>query len=768
MDSGSGIFTDGGAGTDTATYTYAAGDNGSVTLAMTDTTAEILNIAVSGDGKSDDDNEGVLEVVAAGFHHFKITHDGNAVAGVAEQITITAKDASDVTITNYAGTISVDTNGTASAISWALNTGSGIFTDGGAGVDTATYTFDASDNGAVALNIIDTQTETLNVSVSGSGKSDDNTEGNLVINPAGLHHFRITHDNNAQAGVAESVSVTADDANNNPVTDYTGSITLDTTGTAGTITWANVSGHGAFADGGAAVDTATYTFNAEDTGTVTFDIIDTKAENFNISVSGDGKSDDDTEGNISVVPNAIDHFVIVHDGNAEAGIAEPITITAKDAYANTITDYTSQITLDTTGTAGTITWANVSGHGAFTDGGAGADTATYTFDGADQGVVVLNITDTKLESLDISVSGDSKTDDGTEGMLLVGAGALDKFIVSHDGNAVAGIPEAVGITAYDIYGNIKTNYTGTVTMDTSGTPTAVTWANVSGLGVFTDNGSASDTATYTFVGADNGTAAFTLSDTKAESIDIDISGSGKFDDDSEGSLAIAAAGLDHFKILHDGSAAAGTPEDITITASDSYGNAMNGYTGTIALDTNGTAASITWANSSGQGVFTDGGAGVDTAAYTYAAGDNGIVTLTISDTTAEALNISVSGDGKFDNDSEGNLTVNPGVLSYFVITHDGLAVQSVGEEITVTARDQYANVKTDYTGTITLDTNGDQNNISWALKTGSGSFLDGGSSTDTATYTFAAQDAGIASFDMTDNTAQTLNLSVHDGGIKRR
>ncbi|MFH2137115.1 MAG: DUF2341 domain-containing protein [Candidatus Omnitrophota bacterium] len=757
---GSGIFNDGGTGVDTAVYTYSGADNGEVILSINDATAEIINISVSGDGKTDDDNEGILEIVAAGFHHFKITHDGNAVAEVPEQVTVTAKDVNDITVTNYAGTMSLDTDGTAVAIGWALVTGNGSFADDGASVDTAEYTFVAADNGVVVLTITDSNQETINISASGSGKTDDNSEGNLTVNPAGVHHFVIAHDGAAIAGIVDNMSITAHDANHAVVTNYAGTITVDTTGTAGTITWSKITGSGIFNDGGAAVDTAQYTFVSGDNGAAVLGIIDTTAEIINISVSDSGKTDDDTEGNLTVAAAGIDHFMISHDGAAEAGIAENITIYAKDEYNNSLLDYIGQITVDTNGTANTITWAKTTGNGAFSDGGASVDTATYTYAASDDGVVVLNVIDTTVEIINVSVSGDGKSDDNTEGNLNIGSGALNKFVVVHDGSATAGIGESVTVTAYDIYGNIKTNYTGQITVDTNGTANAVSWALSSGAGSFNDGGALVDTATYTYAGVDNGTVTFAITDTKAETIDIDISGNGKFDDDTEGNMIVSPAGLYDFKITHDGNAVAGAPEDISIYAKDEYDNNITGYTGQITVDTNGTETAITWALVTGNGVFNDNGASADTATYTFNASDSGQVILSINDLAAETINISASGNGKYDDDTEGNLIVNPGALEYFVITHDGSAIQSIGEEITVTSKDAQGNTKTNYTGTITLDTNGDANNISWVLNTGSGTFNDNGASVDTATYTFVSLDNGTAVFEISDATAETINISV--------
>jgi len=762
---GDGSFSEGGSSVDTATYTYVGTDNGEVTLSITDTTAEIINISVSGDGRTDDDNEGVLEIVAAGFHHFKIVHDSNAVVGSPEQITIMAKDAGDATVDNYVGVMTVDTNGTASAITWGLDTGDGTFNDGGSSVDTATYEFVSGDSGQVILTITDTVQETINISATGSGKADDNTEGPLAFNPTGIHHFVVTHDGAATAGTPDNVTITAKDANGQTLTGYTSSITIDTDGTAGTIAWANVSGVGTFEDGGAAVDTATYAYASGDSGAVTLTVTDLRVETFNVSVSGDGKTDDGTDGNIVVSPGVIESFLIDHDGSALAGVADDVTVTAKDAYGNTLPTYAGSITLDTDGTASTITWGKTTGQGVFNDGGAGVGTATYSFVLADNGVAVFNVTDTTRENLDLAVTGSGKTDDDTEGLLSVAAGAINKFIVSHDNSASAGAPEAVSVTAYDVYDNIKTNYLGTITLDTDGTASAITWALSSGQGSFVDGGAGVDTATYTYVSGDSGTAAFTITDTAAETIDIDVSGSGKFDDDSEGNLVVTAGGLHHFLIAHDGTAEAGTPEDIAIYAKDISNNTLADYEGQITVDTNGSADKITWANSSGGGAFADGGASVDTATYTYVLGDSGVVTLTLSDTKTETINISVAGDGKYDNNTEGDLVVDPGALTHFVITHDGQAIQSVGEDITVTAKDSYENDKTNYSGTVTLGTtNGSADSISWALTSGSGGFVDNGPTVDTATYSFVLQDSGTADFQFTDTVAETVDLSVVDGG----
>ena len=420
-------FNDLGPSVDTATYAYDGTDNGVVVLSVNDTTIENLNISVSGDSKVDDDTEGTLNVGPGLIELFVITHDGLANQNVAENITIVAYDNYSNIKTDYTGTITVDTNGTATTITWALDTGAGTFNDDGASVDTATYTYDGSDNGSVVLTMTDTTAEIINISVSGDAKTDDDNEGDLDVVAAGFHHFRITHDGNAIDNVAENITITAQDASDVTVTNYTGLMTVDTNGTATTITWGLDTGNGTFNDDGGSVDTATYQFVGSDNGVVILTLTDTTQETINISASGSGQTDDDTEGVLVINPAGIDHFVISHDNAAVAGVAENVTITAKDANETTVTGYTGTITVDTTGTAGTIEWALDTGSGTFNDDGAAVDTATYTFVGGDNGVVVLDITDTTKETLNISVSGDSKVDDDTEGNLVISAGALDSL-----------------------------------------------------------------------------------------------------------------------------------------------------------------------------------------------------------------------------------------------------------------------------------------------------------------------------------------------------
>jgi hypothetical protein len=100
-------------------------------------------------------------------------------------ITIAAVDAAGNAVTSFTGTIALSTNtghGT-----WSLNSGNGSFSAGAADSGAATYTFVASDNGDVVLNLSDAHPESVNVNaVSGSVTVDPAYDPNFVFQPTGM------------------------------------------------------------------------------------------------------------------------------------------------------------------------------------------------------------------------------------------------------------------------------------------------------------------------------------------------------------------------------------------------------------------------------------------------------------------------------------------------------------------------------------------------------------------------------------------------------
>ena len=101
-------------------------------------------------------------------------------------------------------------------------------------------------------------------------------------------------------------------------------------------------------------------------------------------------------------------------------------------------------------------------------------------------------------------------------------------------------------------------------------------------------------------------------------------------------------------------------------------------------------------------------------------------------------------------------------LRHFAISHDGNGDLCTAENITITRH--YGSHVADtgsYTGTISVSTS--TGNGTWSLVTGGGTLtnLGGGS----ATYAFAAADAGQVVLGLLDTVAETVNINVSDGSI---
>lgn len=145
--------------------------------------------------------------------HFAIANiTSPKTAGTAFNITITAKDASNATVPNFNGTVSLSTT---------------------AGTITPTT------SGAFSSGVL---TQSVTVTQSGTGKTISVDDGNghtgtsntFTVNVGALHHFAIGNITTQTAGTAFNISLTAQDLNNNTVTSFTGTVNMSTT--AGTIT----------------------------------------------------------------------------------------------------------------------------------------------------------------------------------------------------------------------------------------------------------------------------------------------------------------------------------------------------------------------------------------------------------------------------------------------------------------------------------------------------------------------------------------------------
>ncbi len=141
------------------------------------------------------------------------------------------------------------------------------------------------------------------------------------------------------------------------------------------------------------------------------------------------------------------------DGNAVAGVAETVRLTAKDALGNTVAGYAGTVTLTaSSGGSGTVTWTAL-GTGTLTP--TGSNTATYTFAAGDNGTVQLTMRDTRAETITLSASAGAPA--GSSGSIVVAPAAPDKVFYDTGDSQSATVNTAVGtpprVRVTDVYNN---------------------------------------------------------------------------------------------------------------------------------------------------------------------------------------------------------------------------------------------------------------------------------------------------------------------------
>ncbi len=325
---------------------------------------------------------------------------------------------------------------------------------------------------------------------------------------------------------------------------------------------------------------------------------------------------------------------------------QPI-VNVKDQYGNNVADGV------------TVTASLVSGTGALrsttatTAGGAG----NATFSGLGY---------SKAESFTVKFTANAHDSPTSASIGPLVPGAIDHYSVSSVSSPqVAGTAFSVTIQAQDQYNNNITTGSETINIsfgktDAGATPTSASTTN----GVATINNMTMTVAqsgqSITFTGVPSGKTG------------------------TSNSFDVNAGSLHHFTFNTIANQTAGVAFSITITAKDQYNNTVTSYTGSNTLSDSSGTISPTSTGAFSSGVWTDN------------------VTITqaqanIQITTTGATKSGVS--NPFDN--------NPANLHHFTFNAITDQTAPIPFSITITAKDEFGNTVTAYTGTNTLtDTTG--------------------------------------------------------------
>ena len=619
-------------------YKFVAGDSGKHTFSVTLQTAGTQSITAT-DSSSLTGTESNISVQANAQSITVAGFPSTTTAGVSHSVTVTIYDSHGNVATGYTGTVrltSTDPNATMPA-AYAFN-----FSDVG------THTF------SVALVTVGnwtlTATDTTTSSLSGF-------ESNIAVNAGGASSFVVSaFPSPDTAGVAHNLTISAYDAFGNLATGYAGTVQFSssdpqaTLPTAMTFTPAN---HGTIQ-----VAATLKTAGAQSI---------TAADNGNSSIKG-------TESNIVVQPAAVSSITLSgFPVTATAGVSSSFTVTARDVYGNVATGYAGTINFTSTDPKATLPQ-----NYTFNGGDAGNHTFAATLFTA--GTRNLKATDTVNPGL---VSTESS-------IKVVAAGAGSLIVAGMPSPDVAGAGHILTITAFDIYGNVATGYTGTIQLSTSDpqitwpTPYTFTAANAGAFSIFVGLKTA-------------GMQSITATDNSNSSLT-----------GTESNITVQPGANAGFQLTGFPSAVtAGMSSSFMLTAIDAYGNLTSGYRGTINFTSTDPNALLP-------------------AAYTFIAADAGTHTFSATLTTAgtrnlkatDSVNAGLSG-------TESNIKVVAAAAQSLAVS--GMPspdTAGVGHILTITAHDGFGNVATGYTGTIGLSTSDPQ--ATWPT-----------------TYTFTTANAGV-------------------------
>jgi hypothetical protein len=414
---------------------------------------------------------------------------------------------------------------------------------------------------------------------------------------------------------------------------------------------------------------------------------------------------------ITVSAGSLSKFVLSAPSSATAGTAFTLTVTAEDAYGNTVTSYSSSVPLSASTGAISPTSTGTSG---WSNGVWSSTSVTLTAAGS------ITIT-----------ANDGSGHTGTA-TLTVNAAAASKLVVSGFPSSVtAGSGNSVTVTAEDQYGNTVTSFAGTVTISSSDSK-----AVLPSPGTLT-----------------NGVGSFSVTLETAGTQSITASATG-VTSGSQTSITVNPASASTLVVSgFPSSVTAGTAGSVTVTAKDAYGNTATGYRGTVKFT-----------SSDGQAALPSN--------YAFQAGDNGAHTftngVTLKTAGTQSITATDTATGTITGSQTG-ITVNPASIASFTISGYPSSVTAGtnfgSSNVVVTAVDSYGNTVTSYTGSVYFTSTDTQavlpytSSSKYTFTTGSGN--DNGVHTFPGTgFTLKTVGSGTQTITVTDGTHSATSNSI--------
>jgi hypothetical protein len=710
-------------------------------------------------------------------------------AGVADNLTIIAKDESNNTVATYTGSHNLTFGGASSigALNPTVTSSVGVVTNFGTvtaisfvnGVATVAGT----NNGVMKLD----KAETALVTVT-DGTINNGIGLSVTVAAAAAASFSLVAVSTVvTAGEADNLTVTALDAFGNTAVSYAGSHNL-TFGGAGS----SVGGNKPTVTSSAGVATSFGTAEAITFASGVATVAGTnngvmklyKAEVANVTVAAGAVNNG---AGLAVTVNfapAASLGLAAASITPTAGVADNVTITAKDTYGNTITTYTGShgLTFGGANAIGSFTPTVTDSSGTVMNLGT-AEAITFTngvatVTGSNNGAMTLY----KAEAAKVTVTDGTLNNGAGLTVTVAAATATSLSLTAASITPTAGVADNLTVTAKDTYGNTATGYTGSHNLTFGGASStgAFNPTVTSSAGVVTNFGSVTAISFVNGVATVAGTNNGVMKLYKAETALIMVT-DGTINNGAGLSVTVAAAAAASFSLTAvSTTVTAGEADNLMVTALDAFGNTAITYTGSHNLTFGGASNSAngnkpTVTNSAG--VATNFGTA---EAITFASGiatiagaNNGVMKLY----KAEVANVTVvagavnNGAGLAVTVNVGpparlawtNVTVSAGTLSVpclficTVTTLGNAGTLTANVSVTDSSGNTVSGLGAGYTVTVSTPSSGAGSGGSFTAPTAGTSvtltIASAGTADSTVQFTFKAQSGVWVSDTM---TAQTL------------
>ncbi len=471
--------------------------------------------------------------------------------------------------------------------------------------------------------------------------------------------FVIINPTDNVVGHTVTVTVQAQDVNNNVITAYNNNVTLVTSGSAAGAGLVNIVN-----------------------GVGTLDITDQTAETVNLSLS-DTQS---TGLNVSSAQDVIFatgplfQFTINNPGDTIAGARVAYVVTRKDQFGNLITGGVSPVHLYTSST---------SGLGFFYDATISGNIITSVVIADGSSTANFWYGEGRVGSFSVTVSDNSSAPDGATGVadasdsIAITAGPTSILFLNDPGNMTAGDRLGYTITRRDSFNNLAIN----------GNETFFLYSNSDSANKgFYNAPSSGNIITSIVISNNSSSASFWYFDDKEGTWTITASDNATTPDGATGitdatdTVAVSAIPIvpTRIIILNPTDSTVGNVTAVTIKVVDDIGALDTSFSNSVTLNTSGSAI--------GGGIITI---------------TNGVGTANLNDNTSETVSLSLSDSGgtALDVSSTQDVVFATGPTAQFTLNDPGNNTAGNRAGYTVTRKDQFGNLVTNGIDTVYFYTN---------------------------------------------------------------